>query len=274
MIFDKIINEFYINKIKKYENISVTFSGGLGNQILSLLAYKYLQQSGRNISADLSYFEDKNYQEKLKKKNLSVFNWELDKYADIKLKDFSKPRNKYRKSLFTIKDGYAKLFFSLQSSKNSDLIESIGFVDSNTYLPNHISGLEKYICVHIRKGDYLKVASHLIKSQELINIAIKFSNVIENLVILSDGNLESHVQYELNRSSFKNINILVGGDPTVAHSIMRSSKLLICTNSQFSLSAGIIEKMPILLPKKWYGFGKNYFLELLIQENGSGFFLN
>jgi hypothetical protein len=116
---------------------------------------------------------------------------------------------------------------------------------------NFFSGkkIKTYGVLHIRKGDYRKVASKLYSVKDLVSYIRKFHLVIPStLVIVSDGKI-LQMGYTLIRDSFKDLRkgkLLVfdsansNFNETIIHDLMREADFLFTSNSTFSLTAGLL----------------------------------
>jgi hypothetical protein len=121
------------------------------------------------------------------------------------------------------------------------------------------------LCIHIRRGDYVNVASHLIADETFASIAKKFSAIANQAIILSDSPIDGELKAILG-NPFPEIVFLDNIDPFSSHFIMRHAKILICSNSTFSLTAGLLnESGLVVIPKKWYGDNEKN-IEKRIQE--------
>ncbi len=100
----------------------------------------------------------------------------------------------------------------------------------------------------------MNVASHLISCSALDSIASKFSGLVDRILILSDSPIDP-LEFETVRLSFPGRLHIIDKDPdpALAHSLMRNAAVLICSNSQFSLSAGLLSTGLKIIPKVWYG---------------------
>ena len=139
-------------------------------------------------------------------------------------------------------------------------------------LPNEFQN-KKYICVHFRQGDYLKVASLLPNLDDLLNCASSFTSICKKIIILSDDKLNPNIFSRLKEDGFDDIEVISAGNPIIAHLIMVYSSILICSNSQFSLSAGLLNKNIVIVPKRWYAELKLKIIEILIEEFSSKYIL-
>lgn len=255
-------------------NIEVFFTGGLGNQIMSLMALEYLKKIGLNTTVNLEYFNNISLRKNLNSRNLSTYDWELEEYLGIKKDSLSlnrKHNSKIKK--FKLKDGILKIFFALQGSKDKQILSSIHFCcnDKNILLENKL--LEPYICVHVRRGDYLNVASYILPIKTSFTLIKKFSNLCKTVVVLSDDQISAENVNYLYSIGFKKVTVISSGSPIKAHTIMRNSKILITSNSQFSYSAALFSNSISFIPKKWFGGFKHFILQKLILSRSQEFIL-
>ncbi len=250
--------------------IEVTYTGGLGNQILSLLAQKHLEFIGANVTGKFNYFLDKKYRESLLKKSLSVYNWELENYMDLSLDMLINETTSKAKSI-EISDGLFKLYLAMEGAKNNFIVNSIKFKDYPINSQDWINIDLPYTCIHLRRGDYLKVASHIVSTKELINVSSNFTNICNSLVVISDSELNELDKELIYNVGYKKIIPVISGNPLEAHHLMRKSTVLITSNSQFSFSAAIFSSAIVLIPKKWYSGIRHYPLQKLLASYTSDF---
>ena len=174
--------------------IQVTFTGGLGAQIISTAIYWLLLEEGIDVIADFSYFNQRTH---INQGNadcgLSIFPWQLDAFG-IKRSDFNITSMSPLKP-FRILDGYLKIALFLKAMSDMSPVLNIfsEYLDSyrQQIKSDHLPEGE-YACVHIRRGDYLAVASHLISIESYISILKSISSEDLNLFVLSDSSLTEH----------------------------------------------------------------------------------
>lgn len=268
----KHLNKFILKFIESKNNFEITFTGGLGNQIISYLAYKYLQNIGKKVYANIDYFQDQSLKKSLSRKGLSIFKWELENYANISLDNLEKNNRRKGKHNLLIKDGYIKYLLCFKCI-NCELHERyLNLTDPNDILDKKILNLSNYICVHIRQGDFLKVASHVVNINKSLNIAKKFKSFSSSLILLSDEDIENKFIDEM-KLSFNNVIKIINSEAIYSHSIMRNASILICSNSQFSFSASFTRNKPTIIPKKWFNSLAHIPLQNLITSKSSEFYL-
>jgi hypothetical protein len=227
----------------------------LGAQILNYGLFKYFQKKHLPVSFDLSYFDiqaSKTVEGQLG--CVSHWSWELDAYG-VNFKSL-RDNNKTNDGP-CLRDGPLKTKYILQAFQSDSLKKYFNFINSDKlsekFRKFNLKG-ESYLCIHARRGDYLNVGFHLVSENELEVIAEKFKKIFKQCILLSDTTVKNS-EYKKLRKYYKNrFHILDREpDPKFAHSIMRNSSLLICSNSQFSLSASLLSNGVQLVPKKWFG---------------------
>ena len=244
--------------LKQDSEVIVTFTGGLGAQILSASIYFSLKANRHKVYADLSYFEHPgNIAISGNKGEISHWNYELDSYK-LPLEEFE--TKKFKNSFFqlnkhiAISDGPEKLRLSIDALRQSE-IRKLFPIDSSIIAEcQQISGNNDYLCIHIRRGDYVNVASHLVEDMDFINLAKSISEFVPAVIVISDSEVSGVINENLPQL-FAHCSFVTGGNPHTAHALIRRAKFLICSNSQFSLSAALLnqEAQQVFLPTQWFG---------------------
>ncbi len=244
--------------LKPDSEILVTFTGGLGAQIMSAAIYVHLRQDGRKVYADLDYFKQPG---KIatpgNKGEVSHWNYELGEYG-LPLEGFATKRFKksffQRDKPFVVSDGVAKITMAINALREPEVRKLFPVRHSVTEECRQISGGNDYLCIHIRRGDYVNVASHLVDDMDFIKLAQTISNFVPAVVVISDSEVSDLISESLRRL-FTHCSFVIGGNPHIAHALIRQAKYLICSNSQFSLSAALLNQVgqQIFLPTKWFG---------------------
>jgi hypothetical protein len=240
--------------IESNQPVVVTFSGGLGAQILSYVLLEALRAKGVPAEPDLTYFENApNTATTGLPGSISIWKWELDVFG-IKISDIKLLNTQLGKPI--LRDGLLKLKLSLSSFSEIDVNKLFQFDRSDATSQNYRTttlGSEPYMCLHLRRGDYLNVASHLVDDQRLEAAALKFKNLFAKVLILSDSHIPPDLFCTLRAYYGPHLHIIDREpDPQFSHSLMRNCDLLIGANSQFSLTAGLLSGNIQLSPKIWY----------------------
>lgn len=250
--------KFMSQNLKQDSEVLITFTGGLGAQILSAAIYFNLERVGRKVYADLDYF---NQPGKIatagKKGEVSHWNYELGDY-ELPLERFS--TKKFEKSFFkrnkpfVISDGVDKVRLAIEALRQPEVSKLFPITHSVIEECHQISGKNDYLCIHIRRGDYVNVASHLVDDMDFVNLAKPISKFVSAVVVISDSEVSSVIKESL-PGFFAHCSFVVGGNPHTAHALIRQAKYLICSNSQFSLSAALLNQdaQQVFLPTQWSG---------------------
>ena len=221
--------------------------GGLGAQILGVLAF-YNQQDKygqKKAKCDLSYFSQPD--------RAGLWQWKLNNYG-IELEDLRKFEShskfhllKPKKDFITeseISQGYWK------SSREKylgrfpiDEEQLQGFL----YKALDKSKLESYGAIHIRRGDYLQVASKVIGLDEYTQFLENVKLALPKLsFVITDSPLKLEEKQQLLQAVGMDREAVFldgpGHDPFMLHCLMRRADMLVTSNSTFSFSAGLLGK--------------------------------
>jgi hypothetical protein len=163
--------------------------------------------------------------------------------------DFESYTGKKAASEDLIVDGSRKISLALSALQSKDVQQYFPITNLST------DGFDfdgtNYVCAHIRRGDYLNVASHLISDEVFLESTHKFSSLCETLVVVSDSSISPSLKNNF-CSQFKNCVFLDNIDAISTHCLMRKASVLICSNSQFSLTAAALNTTGlVLIPKNW-----------------------
>ena len=247
----------WLQKRKNSAPVLIKFEGGMGNQLLNAALYFYLENSGKKVYADLSYFEKETHVAEVGRKGeISHWPWQLGEFG-IMQSQFQtlEASNKLKKTALILPDDGNKLQMVLNALRKDEIRmrfkieENIGNI-----LPNFQNF--NFLCIHIRRGDYVNVASHMVSDEHFIQQAKMFSGLISNAVILSDSPISNEMQHAFS-NLYTNIIFLDSTDAMTAHKVMRLSRVLVCSNSQFSMiGAALNTKALVLLPTQWLGKGE------------------
>lgn len=232
----------------------ITFTGGMGAQIFSAAVYHALRETGENVLADLSYFDKTPHTASPGMPgDCSHWSWQLDDFG-ISQQSFETVVLAEKSKHHHIQDGEVKFQLGIDALRKTS-------IQSRFPIQTRVADLlplefpSTYLCLHIRRGDYLNVASHLVGDEQFISIAKKFSGMLDGLVVLSDSPIPTEFRTSV-MPLFTHIAWLDQLDAFSAHRLMRQARALVCSNSQFSLTAGLLNTQGlVLLPKTWFGSG-------------------
>mgnify|MGYP006274763351 CR=1 FL=1 len=236
--------------------ITVTFTGGLGAQVISTAIYEMLKTAGLPVCADFSYFQRPTRINKgIPSEGISNFPWQLSELG-IQQDTFAHVSKKCNPWV-SIEDGPVKLALFLEAVKDpairQKLSRSRDVTLLNSLMPTELRG-KRYGCVHIRRGDYLSVASHVVSDSELADASALWEGNADLIVALSDSPISSETRNLYRERSRKPYLFADDVSPISCFAIMQNAQYLICSNSQFSLSAGMCAGLPMLIPSRWYTY--------------------
>lgn len=266
--------------ISPQKPVAILFQGGLGAQIISASIYFYLRNQGYKIYADFSYFNNEKYLASAGDGRCSQWEYRLDGYGlsmtgfeninsftDIKatlIPDGVLKAQLFRKA---IADPDVKNYFP--TSKSYEIINSINFFQLN-FLDPH-----SYVCMHVRRGDYQNSAVHYIVPEiSFLAMADKFIKAYSTIIIMSDSKLSIEFKSEIERK-FSKVIILddMSMDELITHSIMRLAAILICSNSQFSITAGALSDGLAFFPNRFFEGAHQQALAQVLYEDYAKFSL-
>lgn len=238
-------------KTKVDQPLVVTFTGGMGAQVISAAIYFAMKKAGQVVYADLSYFDQpEDVAQAGQAGRCSHWAWQLGLFGLVPAMFETSPTLDRRNSTYLL-DGPEKLERALQALSDPSIRQYFQVSPSiDAVLPGWSN--ERFLCLHVRRGDYVNVASHLVHDETFISLARKFSGILDHVVVLSDspidGALRSCLEVSFAHASFQD---QLNAEDT--HRIMRKASVLICSNSQFSLIAAALNSEALaLIPKQWF----------------------
>lgn len=239
---------------------TVYFEGGLGSQILSYLEWLEKKELYENVPGspppycDITYFKRNIGYEP---GGLRIGPWLLSEY-ELQLEEldaFSNPRyRKYLKvrALYTDKasliNGKSYQIFADKFRSKFDSGSGIyNFTKDQVGVSLESEDAEGMIdccAVHIRRGDYVQVSSHLVSFESYIDLLIRIKRFLPpDIVFFCDSELdETFKETILFEFADKRITFCEGNEyrDIEVHEFMRRSRVLITGNSTFSITAGLL----------------------------------
>jgi hypothetical protein len=230
-----------------YHKKLVYLEGGLGSQILGVISFWERQEKYgvEKVRCDLSYFKS------LDRENL--WNWELDRFQ-ISLEELQSYESSTIKNIFKLKSDFlsdmeieTKYWVQAREKYLSRFQIDTQLVDDFMESVADFENTELYGAVHIRRGDYLKVATKVIKFDEYLDLLISIQELIpRNLLIVSDSRLDEREKETLVKFFGQSQNLVFLDDPQLdpflIHCVLREAVLLITSNSTFSFTAALLGK--------------------------------
>lgn len=250
---------------KKNAPVVVTFTGGMGAQVISAAIYFSLRNKGQMVYADLSYFERKEDVAKVGHKGqVSHWSWQLESFG-LTLDCFETASGLEKHRMELIEDGPKKLQLGLQGLKDVEVQRRFAIqLGIQDVLPAEFAS--GYLCVHVRRGDYVNVGSDLVSDERFVELASKLATFAKNLVVVSDSPIEEIFRQRI-ATGYERAIFLDDIDAFTTHRVMRKANILICSNSQFSLIAALLNSRALVFyPKRWF-VPNQQAIEQLIHES-------
>jgi len=249
MVFTKWIQSFSHSRDRF---AVVTFTGGMGAQIISAAIYFLMRSKGQTVYADLSYFDKPERVATIGKlSEVSHWPWQLEPFGltPISFETTSIPA---KRNFEVIEDGPKKMALGLKALRQPEVQKHFAIARGvDDILPAELSS--GYLCIHIRRGDYVNVASHLIADIEFIELASKFAGLVREVVVVSDSPIDESFRQAI-ATGYERVVFRDNIDAFTTHRIMRNARILICSNSQFSLIAALLNPQAlVVLPNQWFG---------------------
>ena len=245
----------------------VPFCGGLGAQIFSAVVVEQLRgEEGRqNVLGDTSYFQQTPKWAK-RGESINIYAWELDYYGiPITRYNDAKPRDASwigrmlgTRARRRLEDGSLERFRKLREALKKDWsavfpIQSAHDRESRKLLEE---GDVPTAVVHLRRGDYLNVATHLVSDSDVYPLLKKLARAgIRRFLFASDEPvpLDFFMEHVPGVPAWGEI---PSGDKFLVHAVMRNADCLVISNSQFSLSAAMLNGQGmVFMPRVWFGGG-------------------
>ena len=253
----KLIDTYFqlLNFFRIYENKITFYDGGLGAQIVSHL--RFLDKASnfnavniKNTPCDISYFYRNPRGNSADENGVSLRKWRLDRYGitlesfnDLQVSKIRKNLKSRRRNAYNIPqvhdDEWARLrtLFSKNfpiCSEKSEIDGLLGFDSDNT----------KFACIHIRRGDFVSIGARIVRLESYFSLIKKFKILLPfNVIFFSDINLPNNVTQKFRNLLENHQTKFITGesvDEGLVHDTMRKAHLLVCANSMFSFTAGIL----------------------------------
>jgi hypothetical protein len=228
----------------------VSFTGGMGAQIISAGIYFAKRLAGETVYADLSYFEAPESVATVGKPgDCSHWAWQLTPFG-LQPDAFAVATQDVLAQAHMLHDGPRKMELGLEALAQPQVQQYFALPEGGDLLPAGFA--DGYLCIHIRRGDYVNVASHLVPDEEFVRIAAKFSGLTPHVAVLSDSPIAPALRAAVS-ACYQGAAFLDNTDAFTAHRIMRGARILVCSNSQFSLIAAMLNPGAlVVIPRQWF----------------------
>ena len=259
------------------------FEGGLGAQIIAYIEYREKMQSIEKGVSKSKLLTDTNYFRKytpgvyvsgpiIRPWKLDIYNISLESVSAFQASKFRKVIKSRRRSPKTIsnitenrwrKNKGLHLKYFPRVLRNEAVFQQIG-----------IDPKGDFSVVHVRRGDFITMGTLSVANDSFINLLSKINmSLTKEVYIVSDSVLENEFKNEILKILKLNEVHWIEGEnisEVAVHEFMREAKVLVCSNSMFSFSAGILsrEDALVIAPMNFFGgdlhipnSGKIYSLE-------------
>ena len=260
------IRDLVFTKLAIIDRKTVYFEGGLGSQILAYLEYSEKNKlSNKPVFANYDYFNDTKV-DFTDNTGLSMWPWRLDQYGIYQkdLKKIGKKKKLVNKYFKVRPHGNSDIFYNFREKKSESYqkIFKINLEKVNEYISEKFkSDTDNFAVIHIRRGDYLKVASKIVSMEELIKFINKIKKLLPNNILISCDSILPAAERDMLASTLEESNLVYVDpteDPFLVHDLMRSSSILVASNSTFSFTAGLLAKRgcTVFFPTNYFGQGR------------------
>lgn len=234
--------------------ISFPIAGGLGAQIFGAATAFYLRLLGKTVNVDLRYFDLPPLSSLPGSIGIpSIWSWEL---GNLGVTKDAVSRNAADASRSPITPGIEWLSavgsLALQDAQVLKKF-SVPIVDEvQKALRLSFCLSETYTAVHLRRGDYLNCASFVLPASAAYDCAYRASRYTRNLVVISDSPIDRADLCGLSQK-FSAVDILVDRtvSPVILWALLTYARVLITSNSQFSISAGYFSHGVVFAPDRY-----------------------
>ncbi|MCV2348162.1 hypothetical protein [Paucibacter sp. Y2R2-4] len=212
----------------------ITFTGGLGAQLFSAAGYFYLEQSGQAVAADLRYFDrPEHVATPGTSGQISHWGWDLDHYG------LSKASFRTATAGNLVPDGPEKIRLAMCGFNEPAVVDRFKLSPAVQAQRQQLFGQDSYACLHVRRGDYVNVATYIVDDEALCRAVSKVVRLVKHLLVVSDTPLSPKMVELLSALPIEAV-VAIGGEALMVHGLMRLADVLVCSNSQYSLSAAVM----------------------------------
>ena len=238
-----------LSSFTKYTNSHhadlIHIEGGLGSQILGAVNFWNLQDKlgEENARCDLSYFSEEAQSNGLWPYELWKFNLPISEFK--KFESSSKRDLLKAKRDFLTNDELTEDYWEMSRSRHLgrfdfDRKKIFAYFTEITEIKPDVP----FTAIHIRRGDYLQVASKIVNVDEYLQIINSLANLLsEKVLIISDSEVSDEEKSKLHKALENRELIYLDApelDPFNIHCLLREATLLITANSTYSFSAGLL----------------------------------
>lgn len=221
---------------------TVFLEGGLGSQLLGMMTYLSLREEDPRWKCDVSYFFPEVSEPTVVGEGVRR-PWELDEYGYfLDSAEFTRSRlHAFRRDY---ESGAPDVRAALQRACLTDWTSKFRISSAARMQVNELRLTESgvFAAIHVRRGDYLDVASRVIPLRDALSIARRIGGILpKDVVFLSDDPFSSHDKETASELlADRNCIFLDDPNPHTSHGVMRLAQVLVTSNSTFSWTAALM----------------------------------
>ncbi len=244
---------------------AVGFGGGLGGQIFSAVVVEHLRlkEGPESATGDTSYFRQ-TPRPAGRGEGITIYRWELDyyglpvtRYGGMAPMINSRLARRFGLGkIHRLEDGSLERAAILRDAMKTDWSATFPIREDHEREARRLlsdGGLPTAV-VHLRRGDYLNVATHVVGDGEVTPLLRKLALLgIRRFLFASDDAvpLDAFREQVPAVSEWREI---PPEDAFLTHAVMRGADCLVTSNSQFSLSAALLNPRGVTFsPRVWFG---------------------
>lgn len=233
-----------------HQSPAISFTGGLGAQMLSAAGYFRLEMDGATPEADLNYFDVPPRIAAPGSGEVSIWPWQLKPFG-IAPEGFWRLAGRVSRNR-VLRDSPQKTALGIQGLRTPEIRARFEVPRGvREVLPPEFP--QRFAAVHLRRGDYLNVASHVVPDEAFVSALLTYAQDLEAVVLLSDGEPGATARARL-EGTFRHFWVPERLSAWDTHRVLLASAMMIGSNSQFSLVAALLhESGRVLLPSRWAG---------------------
>jgi hypothetical protein len=218
----------------------ITFTGGLGAQLISAAAYFHCQRQGIPVLAHFGYFAQQARVARVGEAGtVSHWAWALGDYG-LEFAQFDQPAGAVDPAQVVF-DGIEKLELGFAGLRDESIRARFPIDEASRDALRGIVSSGRWAALHVRRGDYLNVVTYLIPDQAYFNAALAVRRLVDHIVVISDTEIGPGLTRLLQSlPTSDRVTVVTGGTARLAHDLMRLSDILVASNSQLSYTAGAL----------------------------------
>ena len=146
----------------------------------------------------------------------------------------------------------SKLFINAMETKNIKRKFQTKSKEWKNIIDKNNINFDNTVVLHLRRGDYLNVATHLISCEEVLKTCQKLKKSLKILLFFQNSKKCDNESFIIElKKIFLNVKWMDEIDNVNTHKIMTQANFLLCSNSQFSTTAAYLGEGFSIIPQKY-----------------------